>query len=93
MFVVLSAEIQGARFRCFFNDQLSGVVFTLDYIVQQLNDGVFFIPPYQREFIWKEKNKCEFIGLCFNFGQFDFVIPAKAQIRPDHPKEMEPQRD
>ena len=35
--------------------------FTLDYIVQQFQEGLFFIPDYQREFIWREKNQCEFI--------------------------------
>ncbi len=35
--------------------------FTIDYIVQQFQEGLFFIPPYQREFIWKERNRCEFI--------------------------------
>ncbi|MEM9549346.1 MAG: DUF262 domain-containing protein, partial [Bacteroidota bacterium] len=35
--------------------------FTIDYIIQKYNDGLFFIPDYQRQFIWKEKNKIRFI--------------------------------
>lgn len=35
--------------------------FTIDYIVQQFRDDLFFIPDYQREFIWPEKHRIEFI--------------------------------
>lgn len=35
--------------------------FTIDYIIQKYNDDLFFIPEYQRQFIWKEKNKVRFI--------------------------------
>ncbi len=35
--------------------------FTIDYITQQFRDGLFFIPDYQREFIWREQHKVDFI--------------------------------
>lgn len=35
--------------------------FTIDYIVQEFQNGLFFIPDYQREFIWPEKNRINFI--------------------------------
>jgi len=35
--------------------------FTIDYIVQEFNEGLFFIPDYQREFIWHRKNRVNFI--------------------------------
>lgn len=35
--------------------------FTIDYIVQQFNEDLFFIPDYQREFIWPKKNRVNFI--------------------------------
>jgi uncharacterized protein with ParB-like and HNH nuclease domain len=35
--------------------------FTIDYIVQQFRDGLFYVPGYQREFIWTDANKCRFI--------------------------------
>ncbi|WP_321306056.1 DUF262 domain-containing protein [Marinifilum fragile] len=39
--------------------------FTIDYIVQEFNKDLFFIPDYQREFIWPEKNKVDFIESIF----------------------------
>lgn len=35
--------------------------FTIDYIVQEFHSGLFYIPAYQREFIWNEPHKCRFI--------------------------------
>ena len=35
--------------------------FTVDYIIQQFNEGLFFIPDYQRKFIWPEKHRVDFI--------------------------------
>lgn len=35
--------------------------FTVDYIIQQFNDGLFFIPEYQRKFIWPDKHRVDFI--------------------------------
>ncbi|OJT56065.1 DUF262 domain-containing protein [Bacillus altitudinis] len=35
--------------------------FTIDYIVQEFENGRFYIPPYQREFIWRPNNKTKFI--------------------------------
>ena len=35
--------------------------FTIDYIIQQYNNDLFFIPDYQRQFIWKTTNKIKFI--------------------------------
>lgn len=35
--------------------------FTVDYLVQAFRSDLFFIPEYQREFIWSEKNKSSFI--------------------------------
>lgn len=35
--------------------------FTIDYIVQQFQEGMFYIPAYQREYVWREHNKALFI--------------------------------
>lgn len=35
--------------------------YTLDYIVQEFQKDFFFIPEYQRNFIWPEKNKSRFV--------------------------------
>jgi len=35
--------------------------FTVDYLVQQFNDDRFYVPPYQRQFIWPNKHRCRFI--------------------------------
>src|SRR3990172_11373487 len=35
--------------------------FTIDYIVKQFEDGLFFVPEYQREFVWREDRQCRFI--------------------------------
>jgi hypothetical protein len=39
--------------------------FTIDYIVQEFNNDLFFIPDYQRMFIWPEKNRVDFIESIF----------------------------
>lgn len=35
--------------------------FTVDYLVKQFRDDLFFIPSYQRQFIWRPSNKSNFI--------------------------------
>ncbi|HWE97734.1 MAG TPA: DUF262 domain-containing protein [Tepidisphaeraceae bacterium] len=35
--------------------------FTIDYIVKEFKDGLFFIPPYQRDFVWDIRRQCRFI--------------------------------
>lgn len=35
--------------------------FTIDYIVQQFKEGLFFIPDYQRKFIWRDQHQINFI--------------------------------
>jgi hypothetical protein len=35
--------------------------FTVDYLVQQFRDGLFFVPPYQRQFVWPLANQSLFI--------------------------------
>jgi len=35
--------------------------FTIDYIVQEYENGLFFIPPYQRAFVWDDRRRCRFI--------------------------------
>ena len=35
--------------------------FTVDYLVQQFQDDRFYVPPYQRKFIWSDKHRCRFI--------------------------------
>src|SRR6185312_17464886 len=35
--------------------------FTVDYLVGEFRNGLFFIPDYQREFIWHEKDRSLFI--------------------------------
>ena len=35
--------------------------FTVDYLVKQFKDDLFYVPNYQRKFIWKTQNQCRFI--------------------------------
>lgn len=35
--------------------------FTVDYIVKEFKAGLFFIPPYQRQFVWDRSRQCRFI--------------------------------
>jgi len=35
--------------------------FTIDHIVQQFHDDEFYIPDYQREFVWREKHRVRFV--------------------------------
>lgn len=35
--------------------------FTIDYIVREYRGGLFFVPPYQRKFVWDVKRRCRFI--------------------------------
>jgi hypothetical protein len=35
--------------------------FTIDYIVQRFNDNEFYIPDYQRQFVWHDGHKMRFI--------------------------------
>lgn len=35
--------------------------FTIDYIVKEFRDGFFYIPPYQREFVWNPEKQSRFI--------------------------------
>lgn len=35
--------------------------FTVDFLVKQFRDDVFYVPPYQRKFIWTDKHRCRFI--------------------------------
>lgn len=35
--------------------------FTIDYIVQQYHEDLFYVPEYQRQFIWTDRNRCRFI--------------------------------
>jgi len=35
--------------------------FTIGYLLQQFSNDLFYVPPYQRKFIWNASNKCRFI--------------------------------
>ncbi len=35
--------------------------FTVDFLVKQFQADRFYVPPYQREFIWTNKHRCRFI--------------------------------
>jgi hypothetical protein len=35
--------------------------FTVDYIITQFREGLFYIPDYQREFVWRIEHQCRFI--------------------------------
>jgi hypothetical protein len=35
--------------------------FTIDYIVREFREGLFFVPDYQREFVWDLRRQCRFI--------------------------------
>ena len=35
--------------------------FTVDFLVQQFNEDQFYVPAYQRQFIWSQKHRCRFV--------------------------------
>lgn len=35
--------------------------FTIDYIIQEFHKGTFYIPPYQRKFVWDDRRRRRFI--------------------------------
>lgn len=35
--------------------------FTVDFLVKQYQEDRFYVPPYQRRFIWTDKHRCRFI--------------------------------
>ena len=35
--------------------------FTIDYIIQEFQKGTFYIPKYQRKFVWDDKRRRRFI--------------------------------
>jgi len=35
--------------------------FTVDYIVQKFQTDLFYVPDYQREYIWRTRHKCRFM--------------------------------
>ena len=35
--------------------------FTIDYIITKFREGLFYVPDYQREFVWSPSNRCLFI--------------------------------
>ena len=39
--------------------------YTIELLISKFNKGDFFIPPYQRKFVWKEKNKNLFLESIF----------------------------
>ena len=39
--------------------------FTIELLISKFNKGDFFIPSYQRRFVWKEKNKNLFLESIF----------------------------
>lgn len=59
--------------------------YTVELVIQKFNKGDFFIPDYQRAFIWKEKNKSSFIesvllGLPIPFMFFADCEDGKLEI-------------
>ena len=59
--------------------------FTIEYLVDKFRKGDFFIPEYQRKFIWKESNKALFIesvllGLPIPFMFFGNCENGKIEI-------------
>jgi Protein of unknown function DUF262 len=35
--------------------------FTIDYIIKQFREGLFYVPDYQREYVWPDGHRCRFI--------------------------------
>ena len=35
--------------------------FTVEFLVKQYQDDRFYVPPYQRRFIWTDKHRCRFV--------------------------------
>ena len=35
--------------------------FTIDYIIQEFQNDDFYIPEYQRKFVWDDQRRCKFI--------------------------------
>lgn len=59
--------------------------YTVELVIQKFKNGDFFIPDYQRAFIWKEKNKSSFIesvllGLPIPFMFFADCEDGKLEI-------------
>ena len=59
--------------------------YTVELVIQKFNRGDFFIPDYQRKFIWKEKNRSSFIesvllGLPIPFMFFADCDDGKLEI-------------
>ena len=50
--------------------------YTIELLISKFNKGDFFIPPYQRKFVWKEKNKNLFLESIFLGLPLPFIFLA-----------------
>lgn len=42
--------------------------FTIELLIEKFKKKDFFIPPYQRDFVWQTKNKTLFFGITFSWS-------------------------
>jgi hypothetical protein len=63
--------------------------FTIEYYVDKYNSGEFFIPEYQREFIWDEKRQAKFIESVVLGLPIPFIFSADVYGRDDKDDESE----
>ena len=63
--------------------------FTIEYYVNKFNSGEFFIPEYQREFVWDEKRQAKFIESVVLGLPVPFIFVADVYGRDDKDDESD----
>jgi hypothetical protein len=63
--------------------------FTIEYYVNKFNTGEFFIPEYQRDFVWDEKRQAKFVESVVLGLPIPFIFVADVYDREDKDDEDE----
>ena len=63
--------------------------FTIEYYVDKFNEGDFFIPEYQREFVWSEERQSKFVESVVLGLPIPFIFVADVYERDDKDDEGE----
>lgn len=53
--------------------------FTIGYLVQEFHNELFYIPPYQRDFIWTQKHRSQFIESVILGLPVPFIFVAETE--------------
>jgi hypothetical protein len=61
--------------------------FTIEYYIKKYNSGEFFIPEYQRDFVWDEKRQAKFIESVVLGLPIPFIFVADVYDRDDEDDE------